>query len=175
MTTPAEGERSPRLTATGVAPMSFTLWAHYALATWFGCGWSKIAPGTVGSLGAIPLLWVLSRAQSVWLNVALIVLLSVLGARSAHVVAKHRGDDDPGLVVIDEVAGVLIAFTWVQSADYRFQVAAWVLFRLFDITKPGPIATLEHTKPTGVGIMLDDLLAGLVAGVLAYSAASLAP
>src|SRR5690606_39612944 len=64
---------APRLTATELAPMSFTLRAHYALATWFGCGWSKVAPGTVGSLGAIPLLWALSQAQSVWLNVAVIV------------------------------------------------------------------------------------------------------
>lgn len=155
-------------------PVSVALRAHYALATWFGCGFSKIAPGTVGSLGAVPLLWALAQAQLLWLNVALIVVLSTVGAWSAHAVARHRNDEDPGLVVIDEVAGVLIAFTWVQSADYRFQLLAWVLFRFFDITKPGPIRTLEHTKPIGVGIMLDDLLAGLVAGVLAFCAARIA-
>jgi phosphatidylglycerophosphatase A len=159
-----------RLTKAGSGSLPLGLRGHYTLATWFGCGFSKIAPGTVGSLGAVPLLWALSHWQSVWLNLAFIVVLSASGAWSAHAVATHRGDDDPGLVVIDEVAGVLIAFTCVLFADYRFQILAWVLFRFFDITKPGPIATLEHTKPIGVGIMLDDLLAGLVAGALAFGA-----
>lgn len=150
--------------------MPLALRAHYTLATWFGCGLSKFAPGTVGSLGAVPLIWALSHWQLVWLNVLLIAVLSIGGAWSAHIVAKHRGDDDPSLVVIDEVAGVLIASTCVMFADYRFQILAWVLFRVFDITKPGPIRTLEHTKPVGLGIMLDDLLAGLVAGALAFGA-----
>lgn len=166
--------------ATGVAasnavqpPMTPGVRAHYAFATWFGCGFSRLAPGTVGSLGAVPLFWLVAQAHSLWVNLAAIVMTSVTGAWSAHVVAQHRSDDDPGLVVVDEVAGVLIALTWVQSFGWQYQALAWGLFRLFDITKPGPIRTLEHTKPIGVGIMLDDLLAGLVAGVLAFGVAQL--
>lgn len=164
---------APRLTATSTRPLTWPMRCHFALATWFGCGLSRLAPGTVGSLGALPLVWGLLQIQNVWLNVSLIVALSAAGAWSAHAVATHLGDEDPSLVVIDEVAGVLIASTWVMFADYRFQILAWVLFRFFDITKPGPIRTLEHTKPIGLGIMLDDLLAGLVAGLVAYSAASI--
>lgn len=147
--------------------------AHYVFATWFGCGFSPVAPGTVGSLGAVPLFWFLSHLNLVWVNIVAIVAASLAGAWSAQVVAQHRSDDDPGLVVIDEVAGVLIALTWVQSLGWQYQALAWGLFRLLDITKPGPIRTLEHTKPIGVGIMLDDLLAGLLAGGLAFGAARL--
>lgn len=153
--------------------MTLAVRAHYAFATWFGCGFAPLAPGTVGSLGAVPLFWLVSHADSLWVNLVAIVLTSVAGAWSAHVVARHRSDDDPGLVVIDEVAGVLIALTAVQSYGWQYQALAWGLFRLFDITKPGPIRTLEHTRPIGVGIMLDDLLAGLLAGAVAFGAARL--
>lgn len=153
------------------APLSWALRLHYLLATWFGLGFSPVAPGTVGSLGTVPLCLALSHLDMFEVNVALIVALSATGAWSAHAVARHRNDEDPGLVVIDEVAGVLIAFTFVMHSGWPFQLLAWGLFRVLDITKPGPIGTLEHTKPTGLGIMLDDLLAGVVAGCLAYAAA----
>lgn len=153
------------------ASLSWPLRFHYVVATWFGCGFSPIAPGTAGSLGTIPLCLALSHLGMPWVNVALICALSATGAWSAHAVARHRNDEDPGLVVIDEVAGVLIAFTFVMYSSWPFQVLAWGLFRVLDITKPGPIGTLEHTKPTGLGIMLDDLLAGFVAGCVAYGAA----
>ncbi len=156
--------------APPLSPMSPLLRFHYVLATWFGCGFAPIAPGTAGSLGTIPLCLILSHLGMPWINVVLIVLLSAGGAWSAHQVARHRNDEDPGLVVIDEVAGVLIAFTFVMFEAWPFQVFAWVLFRVLDITKPGPIGTLEHTKPIGLGIMLDDLLAGLVAGGVAFAA-----
>lgn len=151
-------------------PMTPLLRFHYVVATWFGCGFFPIAPGTAGSLGTIPLCLALSHLGLPWLNVVLIVLLSSCGVWSAHQVALHRNDEDPSLVVIDEVAGVLIALTCVMFADWPFQVFAWVLFRVLDITKPGLIGTLEHTKPIGLGIMLDDLLAGLVAGGVAFAA-----
>lgn len=153
------------------APLTWTLRGHYTLATWFGCGFSPWAPGTAGSLGTVPLCLLLAHLGLPWVNALLIVTLSVTGAYSAHQVALHRNDEDPGLVVIDEVAGVLIALSCVMFASWPFQVLAWGLFRVLDITKPGPIATLEHTKPIGIGIMLDDLLAGLLAGALAFGAA----
>lgn len=153
------------------ARLTLALRVHYVLATWFGCGYSPIAPGTAGSLGVLPLCWALSHVGSVAVNCGVIVVASVWGAYSAHRVALHRDDEDPGLVVIDEVAGVLIALTFTMFCAWPFQVLAWVLFRVLDITKPGPIGTLEHTKPIGLGIMLDDLLAGVVAGAVAWAVA----
>ena len=97
---------TPKRLTDAAGARSVVLRGHYLLATWFGCGLSKIAPGTVGSLGAVPLLWALFHWQLLWLNLALIVVLSVAGAWSAHAVARHRDEEDPGLVVIDEVAGV---------------------------------------------------------------------
>jgi phosphatidylglycerophosphatase A len=149
------------------APLKGWLLFHYAVATWFGCGFAPFAPGTFGSLGAIPLVLVLGWLDNTPISIGVLLLLCVGGARSAHVVAQHRHDDDPGLVVVDEVAGVLVAWLFVAHGPLWIQTLAWLLFRLFDITKPGPIATLEHTRPIGVGIMLDDLLAGLLAGALA--------
>lgn len=161
METVSETPRQPLTPVTGWVKF------HYVVATWFGCGFAPWAPGTVGSAGALPLLVGLAYLDNFALSLFAAFAASALGARSAHVVATHRHDDDPGLVVIDEVAGVLVAWLFVAHCPLWIQALAWVLFRLFDITKPGPIATLEHTRPIGVGIMLDDLLAGLVAGVLA--------
>jgi phosphatidylglycerophosphatase A len=142
---------------------------HYTVATWFGCGFAPFAPGTFGSLGAIPLVVALGSLDNRFASVLTLVALCILGARSAHVVAQVRGDDDPSLVVIDEVVGVLVAWLWVAHGPIWIQALAWLLFRLLDITKPGPIATLEHTRPIGVGIMLDDLLAGFLAGFTALA------
>ncbi len=157
------GSPTPNTTAPPTGWVKF----HYVVATWFGCGFAPFAPGTVGALGAVPLLLALHWLNSTLLSVLALFMLCIGGARSAHVVALHRQDDDPGLVVVDEVAGVLLAWLCVNQCSLWIQALAWVLFRVFDITKPGPIATLEHTRPLGVGIMLDDLLAGLLAGLLA--------
>ncbi len=154
------GSRAPRL----------PLWANYGLATWFGCGFAPVAPGTVGALGALPLFALLSWADHWLLSVSLISSLTIMGAVSGQVVATHRNDEDPSLVVIDEVVGALIALTFVMHAPLVFQALAWGLFRLFDITKPGIIRRLEHTRPIGLGIMLDDVCAGLLAGVVALAA-----
>jgi phosphatidylglycerophosphatase A len=149
------------------APVKGWLWFHYSVATWFGCGFAPFAPGTVGSLGTIPLVAALAYIDATWLSLLITLLACVCGARSAHVVARHRRDEDPSLVVIDEVAGVLVAWQFVSHCSWWIQALAWLMFRVLDITKPGPIAKLEHTRPIGVGIMLDDLLAGFVAGGVA--------
>ncbi len=138
----------------------------FVLGTWFGCGESKKAPGTVGSLGAVPLHFLLRR-EPIAVHVAWIAVLTAVGTWAAHRVAKVLGQEDPQRVVIDEVAGVLIAMAFVRGNGPYAMVAAFVLFRLFDITKPGPIGAAENAKPVGFGIMADDLLAGLLAGVIA--------
>ncbi len=134
------------------------------LATWFGCGLSPRAPGTVGSLGAVPLHLALCFTHPA-LHATGVVLIAAAGVWAAQLYATERGEVDPQRVVIDEVAGSLIAMGLVRNAHWGVQCAALVAFRVLDIWKPGPIRRLEHLEPAGVGIMFDDLLAGLGAGV----------
>lgn len=135
-------------------------------ATWFGCGLAPRAPGTVGSLGAVPL-HLLSSQLPIALH-ALIALGTVgAGTWAAHRYAEDRAEKDPQSVVIDEVAGTLLALVLVRDHSFWWQLLALALFRVFDIWKPGPIRDAEKLSPTGVGIMADDVLAGMLAGGLA--------
>lgn len=134
------------------------------LATWFGCGFSPKAPGTAGSLGAIPLYLLVARAGLPGVAIAGVVVGAV-GVWSSSVVAKQRGLKDPQLVVIDEVAGVLVTMLPVRVVSWQAVVAGFLLFRLFDVVKPWPIRRLE-ALPGGWGIMLDDVGAGIVAAAI---------
>lgn len=139
------------------------------LATWFGCGLSPRAPGTVGSIGAVPLHLALGLLP--WgLHLAAAVLVSLAGIWAAQRYALACGENDPQRVVIDEVAGTVIAMGLVRAAPFAVQCAALVAFRVLDIWKPGPIRRLEHTQPIGAGIMLDDVMAGLLAGACVWLA-----
>jgi phosphatidylglycerophosphatase A len=143
-----------------------TFWA-WTVATFFGAGFGKPGPGTWGSVAAV-LLW----AGVAWgLHPAPLTLLLVLfagialallfGIPAATIAARESGREDPGFVVIDEVAGQWIALLG-SRADWRHALIALVLFRLFDITKPFPIRKLENL-PAGWGIVFDDVAAGLYA------------
>ena len=140
--------------------------AAFVLATWFGCGLSPIAPGTCGALGAVPLHFLLCRLP-LGLHVAVIVVISAVGTWASHRVAMVLNLEDPQLVIIDEVAGVLIGMAAVRSLGTVPMIVAFALFRFFDIVKPGPIRRAEHLPPAGFGIMADDLLAGIFAAVVA--------
>jgi phosphatidylglycerophosphatase A len=142
------------------------------LATWFGCGLAPKAPGTVGSIGAVPLHFALATLGPVP-HVAAIVALTALGTWASNELAKAEGVEDPQKVVIDEVCGTLIAMGMVTGSGIGARLLALALFRVFDITKPGPIDSAQRLQPAGVGIMADDILAGLLAGVMAYSASAL--
>ena len=138
--------------------------AARVLATWFGCGKVPVAPGTAGALGAIPVHVVL-RCLPAPLHWGAIAGLAALGFWSSQRVADELGVKDPQTVVIDEVVGVLIAMAMVRRRGLGAQVLAFALFRAFDITKPGPIKKAEELQPAGVGIMMDDILAGVFAGL----------
>jgi phosphatidylglycerophosphatase A len=137
-----------------------------ALATWFGCGKSKIAPGTVGTIGALPLHVLLSALGPVP-YLAAIAGITAAGTWAAQREAERLGVEDPQSVVVDEVAGVLIALFMTLGRTRRARVMAVILFRVFDIWKPGPIDSIQHMKPEGVGIMVDDVAAGVLAGLVA--------
>ena len=142
------------------------------LATWFGCGLSPKAPGTVGSIGAVPLHLALATLGPLP-HAAAIVALSIVGTWASNEIARAEGIEDPQKVVIDEVCGTLIAMGMVSGSGWGIRLLALALFRVLDITKPGPIDSVQRLEPPGVGIMADDLLAGLVAGAMAYSASAL--
>ena len=138
-----------------------------SLATWFGCGLSPRAPGTVGSVGAVPLHLLLAQAPR-GVHLAAVLLVSAVGVWAAQVYAVERGENDPQRVVIDEVAGTIIAMGVVRTAPWFVQLAALVAFRVLDIWKPWPIRRVEHLQPVGAGIMCDDLLAGVLAGAVVW-------
>lgn len=130
------------------------------VATAFGSGYSPFAPGTAGSAVALLLFWPLARLDWSWQLVACLALLAA-GTAAASRVAALVGRKDPGLVVVDEVAG-----QWITLLALPFTplvvVAGLVLFRLMDIVKPWPARDLERL-PGGWGIMADDVAAGLYA------------
>jgi phosphatidylglycerophosphatase A len=130
----------------------------YVLGTWFGCGYVPYAPGTAGTLGAVPLYWVL-RLYGGWVVFAVAMVLTVVGIWAADIVAKDSGLKDPQLVVIDEVAGVLCTLA-VAPLTWAGLITGVVLFRVFDQLKPWPARAAERSLPGGYGIVLDDIAAG---------------
>ncbi len=136
------------------------------LGQWFGTGLSPVGPGTVGSVGALPLFWIM-RDLHVFLYWGLTVVISGLGILISQRCSEVLGEKDPSSVVIDEVAGVLIALGLVQHGPLWLLGLAWILFRVFDIAKPGLIYRAQYWSPAGVGIMIDDVIAGAVAGAIA--------
>jgi phosphatidylglycerophosphatase A len=150
----------------GAIGVKKTGWA-WVVGTWFGAGLLKPGPGTYGSVAAV-LLWFAAAHvfQPTWVTLAVGTGLAALAATlvgipAATIVVREAGREDPGFVVVDEVAGQWIALIAVRP-DWRHAVLALVLFRLFDIWKPWPIRKLE-ALPEGTGIMLDDVAAGVLA------------
>lgn len=142
-------------------------WWAWTIATFFGAGLLKPAPGTWGSLGAIAVwagvawLWKPSAALFGLELLAGIVIVIMVGIPAATIAARESGRHDPGFVVIDEVAGQWIALLG-SPVDWRHGLIALVLFRLLDVTKPPPARQLERL-PEGWGIVFDDVAAGLYA------------
>ncbi len=134
-------------------------------ATFFGIGHLRPGPGTWGSLATVFLWAALAHTLSPELRtpvaIALAVLVTLVGIPAATRVARGAGKKDPQFVVIDEVAGQLVALIAVPLAWKSF-LAGFILFRAFDIVKPPPVRQLEAI-PEGAGIVLDDIAAGLYA------------
>jgi phosphatidylglycerophosphatase A len=140
----------------------------WVLATWFGCGLSRIAPGTVGSLAAVLIAWPLSRigfGPLYFLILSLALLYPAIGA--AGKVAALTGRKDPQVIVIDEVLGQWLTLAGALRFDLFTFALAFGLFRLFDIWKPPPIRLIEQI-PGGAGIVLDDMMAGAYAALVLF-------
>ena len=135
-----------------------------AVATWFGCGYWPWGPGTAGSAGGVGVAWLLVRyaGWAPWMLLALAAAVTPVGIWAAGRTEQITGKKDPGLVVVDEVLGQWIALAALHAWTWQWALAAFVLFRLFDIVKPWPVWKLEKL-PGGTGIVLDDLGAGAYA------------
>lgn len=137
------------------------------IATWFGSGLSPKAPGTMGSLAALPFGWALF-AWGGWPFLAAGALAAfVIGLWATKVYIRGLENKDPGQVVIDEVAGQWIALLPATLDPILFAVG-FVLFRFFDILKPWPISWLERRYSGAFGVMIDDVLAGIFAAIGVY-------
>ena len=135
--------------------------AALLVATVGGVGWIRVAPGTWGSLVALPAL-LLGR----WWILALALLVGTLGWVAVREVLRGRPNDDPGWIVVDEAAGMLLALAALPAgAGWLGAAVAFVLFRGFDILKPWPVSWADGLHGA-TGVMLDDILAGAIVAAL---------
>jgi phosphatidylglycerophosphatase A len=138
------------------------------IATFFGAGYFPFAPGTFTCM-IVALGYRFGAARLALLPyLGLIAAIFVIGVAAADIHSKALGQKDPRPVVIDEVAGQLIALC-ALPAEWGWIFAGFFLFRVFDVLKPGPIRAAERL-PGGWGIMADDVLAGLVSALIVHAA-----
>ena len=138
----------------------------HLFATWFGVGLIRPAPGTWGSFAAL-LIWYFAEFMHPIAHVILpiFILFSWLVCSQA---TKDSDSKDHSAIVIDEVAGMFVALSLVPHGIMTY-LCAFLLFRLFDIWKPWPISWVDQNVQGGLGILLDDLIAGLFAGGIIYA------
>ncbi len=135
------------------------------IATWFGSGYLPKAPGTWGSLAALPCAWlILTLSAGVLPLLAASGALLIVGVWASALHSTTLGTHDAGEIVVDEVVG-----QWMVLAVAPFSPLGWLvaflLFRFFDVVKPWPISWIDRRVSGGWGIMLDDVVAGLFAAL----------
>jgi phosphatidylglycerophosphatase A len=134
------------------------------LAFGFGSGLAKKAPGTMGTLVAVPVYWLFAQTN-LFVYSLLTLIVVVTGILICDIAAKKLDEHDFGGIVWDEIAGYLITM-WLVPFSWQVMVLGFILFRVFDILKPWPIRWVDRQVHGGLGIMLDDVLAGAFAGGL---------
>ena len=146
---------------------------HQVIASGFGSGYCPIAPGTAGACVGTLIWWgyatILTNAYSTFLCTLIIVFIfTILGIWSSGIAEKYWGKD-PSRVVIDEMVGTWIALLAVPNGQaWGYMLAAFILFRFFDILKPLGIRKMEKL-PGGYGIMADDILSGIYGLIVLYA------
>ncbi len=139
------------------------------LATWFGCGLMRPAPGTWGSIGALPVGLILYGFSGFWGLFAGTLLISIIGVPVANRFDALQGSHDNKMIVIDEVAGQWIALLPALSCwgwNPLMVFISFGLFRFFDIVKPWPVRYFDQKISGGLGVMLYDIAAGLYVVIL---------
>ena len=136
---------------------AYTHPAHF-IALGFGAGVSRFAPGTVGTLVAFPLWWLIRPFYGPSETLAIVALLFAIGVWACELTGRHLGVADHGAMCWDEVVAFLGMLALVPDEPW-WQVAAFLLFRFFDVVKPPPIRNIERRLKGGFGVMVDDILA----------------
>jgi phosphatidylglycerophosphatase A len=132
-----------------------------AIATALGAGYSPIAPGTCGTVMAVPLAFAL-RGCPLWQYAGIVAAITAIAIWAAGRADRAWGTHDSQRIVVDEVAGYLVTMTLVDRGHWAPLAAGFVVFRLFDIVKPPPVRWLDENLPGGAGVVLDDVAAGLL-------------
>lgn len=144
------------------------------IATYFGLGLSPKAPGTVGSVGTIPLAFVLAYFFGIYGIIVAAIPIAIIGIYATDVLIRDQEEKDPGKVVVDEVVGQLLAFVFVADAlkgnseDWWLYLVGLTAFRFFDICKMGPVKWFDSKVKNAFGVMMDDVCAGLMAGAVVW-------
>ncbi len=155
------------------APRSVWRNPIHFLAFGFGSGAMPFAPGTFGTLAAVPI-YLLMMPLSLWAYLAVVVVMTLLGVWLCHVTSRDLGVHDHGGIVWDEIVGYLITMI-AAPPGWQWIVAGFVLFRFFDIIKPWPIGWADRRVQGGLGIMLDDVLAAVLAWAVLQGVAFIYP
>ena len=142
------------------------------IATAGGAGYFPFAPGTVGSAVGIGVYFLTRHLDAPW-QIGLLVAVSVIGTWAASIAARHFGREDPGYVVVDEVAGQLVTLLLLDVGIIGATLG-FLIFRVLDIIKPWPARRFEDL-PGGLGIMADDIMAGAYGWVLLWGSITLVP
>ncbi len=130
------------------------------IATFFNIGRISKAPGTVATAATIPIWWALAQAGPlVYMGVT--ILLIPIGIFAAEAYNAQSAEHDPQEIVIDEVVGFLITMTWLPLT-WQSVVLGFIIFRFLDIVKPPPIRQLDQRIKGGLGVMIDDIAAGII-------------
>jgi phosphatidylglycerophosphatase A len=132
---------------------------HQFLALGYGLGMAPKAPGTVGTLGALPFIF-LTHSWPIWAQIVVALVMCLVGFWACGKTANDLGVHDHPAIVWDEVAGFYITMLFAPLS-WQALVVVFILFRFFDIAKPGPIRMLDKRLHGGLGIMADDILAGI--------------
>lgn len=131
--------------------------------SWFGAGYFPFASGTFGTLAGMPLAWALSLVGPWWIWTSFVVVFIAVTVPAAHRAGKIFGVVDSRYIVSDEVAGLLLTVAFLPAFTWQVAVAAFFLFRFFDILKPWPASFFDRKVKNGFGVTFDDVVAGLYA------------
>ena len=136
----------------------------FLIATWFYVGYSPIAPGTIASVTAIPLLLLLTHFVSPLVYCIIVLILLVIGVFVSYKAEGMLSRQDPSQIVIDEVVGFLATMVFIP-VELKNIMGGLLLFRLMDITKPFPVGRSEALK-RGVGVVADDFVSAIYANII---------
>lgn len=162
-------EKSRILSPVQQVELQRQIWRNpfFFFAFGFGTGASRYFPGTVGTLAALPIYFLIMN-QPLWLYIGIMVLLFLFAVYCSQQVVKLINVKDYSGIVCDEIIGFLVTMSVVTKPTWWLVILGFVLFRIFDMTKLWPIGWLDKHLPGGWGVVVDDIMAGIYAAICLY-------